>query len=559
MPLRTELGLRFAAVFLLAACSGAGVTACSSSGGGDSVDPDAGAPADDDAGATDPDAAPVPCVGTPAECAVQWEQAASDRYDGLLANPTDLAVFLKGMPKGGDLHNHLTGAVYAETYLDWARTDGDCVSSTTSSVVFSSSCGGANVAIPTSGDVYDQIVRAWSMKDFVAGSESGHNHFFSTFGKYGVVAGVHRDDDFADVLKRAADENEVYVETMFNLGKNVSTLASSTWSAAVTADVLETFYDQLIAAPTFAAKVTADVKVVNDAASTYRDTLGCSGSSAPPACNVGLRFIAQVSRTGALDGIFGQLVSAYEMAAQTPSLVALNLSSPEDDVDSLKNYAIHMAMLDFLYNKYTVTKKSPLHVTLHAGELAPAFLPSGYETANTFHVKDAVAVGHAERIGHGIDILSETDPSAIMDDMAARGVMVEVCLSSNAQILEVSGANHPLSEYMKHNVPVALATDDQGVSRSSMAGEYMRAATDQKLTYRQLKTMARTSLEHAFLPGASLWTSLTDATPVADCAATDTMGVGDPATDACKAFLDANERAATQWELERRFRAFESQ
>ena len=34
---------------------------------------------------------------------------------------------------------------------------------------------------------------------------------------------------------------------------------------------------------------------------------------------------------------------------------------------------------------------------------------------------------------------------------------------------------------MKHNVPVALATDDQGVSRSSMAGEYLRAALDQKI------------------------------------------------------------------------------
>ena len=136
--------------------------------------------------------------------------------------------------------------------------------------------------------------------------------------------------------------------------------------------------------------------------------------------------------------------------------------------------------------------------------------------------------------------------------------MVEVCLSSNTQILQVSGTAHPLALYLAHGVPVALATDDQGVSRSSLAGEYQRAALDQHLSYRQLKTLARTSLEHAFLPGASLWATLGTA-PVTACAPTDTMGVGDPPNTTCAAFLAGSERATTQWELERRFLVFESQ
>jgi adenosine deaminase len=73
----------------------------------------------------------------------------------------------------------------------------------------------------------------------------------------------------------------------------------------------------------------------------------------------------------------------------------------------------------------------------------------------------------------------------------------------------------------------------------------------------QLKLLARTSLEHSFLPGASLWTTI--GTPVAACAATPTMAVGDPANSACSAYLAASEKATTQWELERRFLAFESQ
>src|SRR5689334_8576339 len=62
-----------------------------------------------------PDAA-LDC-GTPAQCMAQWEQAASDAYDAALGDPTALKDFLHAVPKGGDLHNHLTGAVWAETYL----------------------------------------------------------------------------------------------------------------------------------------------------------------------------------------------------------------------------------------------------------------------------------------------------------------------------------------------------------------------------------------------------------------------------------------------------------
>ena len=103
-----------------------------------------------------------------------------------------------------------------------------------------------------------------------------------------------------------------------------------------------------------------------------------------------------------------------------------------------------MAMLDFLYRRYTEPGLSPLQITLHAGELTAAYLPPG-STANTFHIRRAVQVGHAARIGHGVDVMSETDPAALLDELAARDVLVEVCLSSNDQILEVRGAAHPLA------------------------------------------------------------------------------------------------------------------
>lgn len=516
-------------------------------------------PAGPDAGMT-PDAPTTPaCEGkTPAECGAAWEQAAADKFDAVKGDRGQLGTFLKGMPKGGDLHQHLSGAVYAETYLDWGKTDGDCINSTTYASVFSNQCSAQTMPVPTMGAFYDAIVRAWSMKDFVATpTNTGHDHFFSTFGKYGAIAGAHRDDSIANVLERAADENQLYIETMFNLGKNLGSLAASTWTQPVTAATLETFYTQLKASPQFTQQLNADVAVVADAAASYRAILGCDDQASPPACDVKVRFIAQISRTGALDTVFGQLVSAFEMAAKNPNIVGANLSSPEDDTTSLNNYDLHMQMIAFLRTKYTQTGASPLHITLHAGEVTPKYLPAG-SNHNTFHVKSAVEIAKTERVGHGVDIATETGSAALMAKMAADGVAVEICLSSNDQILEVKGTAHPLAAYMAAGVPVVLATDDQGVSRSSLANEYVVAALDQKLTYRQLKRITRDSLEHSFLPGASLWTSVAQAAPVAPCTPTATMGVGDAPSEGCQQFLDTSERAALQWELERRFRVFEA-
>src|SRR5262249_1579804 len=155
---------------------------------------------------------------------------------------------------------------------------------------------------------------AWSMQGFVAGAENGHDHFFATFGKFGAIAGAHRYDSIADLLKRADSENQVYIETMFNLGTNVGSLAASVFSGTVTEAALPGFYDMIINDATFASKVDADVAVVTSAENGYQNALGCNSGNPQSACNVDVRFIAQISRTGANDQIFGQMVGAFEMA-----------------------------------------------------------------------------------------------------------------------------------------------------------------------------------------------------------------------------------------------------
>jgi adenosine deaminase len=103
---------------------------------------------------------------------------------------------------------------------------------------------------------------------------------------------------------------------------------------------------------------------------------------------------------------------------------------------------------------------------------------------------------------------------------------------------------------MAHNVPVALATDDPGVSRDDMTNQYMRAVQDQGLTYEQLKQIARNSLEYSFVEGESLWKnhSYDDRAEACD----------HDESPQCSSFLARNTKARLEHDLELRFRDFEA-
>ena len=115
-----------------------------------------------------------------------------------------------------------------------------------------------------------------------------------------------------------------------------------------------------------------------------------------------------------------------------------------------------------------------------------------------FHIRSAVEEGHAERIGHGVDVMQEDRPYDLLKEMATKRVMAEINLTSNDVILNVKGADHPLPMYRLYHVPVALSTDDEGVSRINLTHEYVRAAMTYPLTYSDFKQMVRTGLEHSF-------------------------------------------------------------
>jgi adenosine deaminase/adenosine deaminase CECR1 len=84
--------------------------------------------------------------------------------------------------------------------------------------------------------------------------------------------------------------------------------------------------------------------------------------------------------------------------------------------------------------------------------------------------------------------------------MKPHHIAVEINLTSNDLILGVRGANHPLPVYRKYGVPIVLSTDDEGVSRTHLTQEYQRAVLTYGLSYADLKTIVRNSIEYSFLP-----------------------------------------------------------
>ncbi len=468
------------------------------------------------------------------------EARASAAFDAALKNRAALRLFLQAMPKGGDLHNHLSGTPYAEDFLAWADADGLCVTTDVQPALASGPCDApgrkpARGLAKADPALYARALNSLSMLNYNPGADgaqaSGHDQFFSTFGRFGAVTESNLPAMLAVVREYAAGDHVGYVETSVNPGA-IYDLVNKVRGSAWDGDFDKAFAALEPGIPDLVAKVRAEM----DAAEVESDRrLGCQTQKPRQgACAVALGYQAFAVRILPPQVVFAQLTAAFALADGDPRFVGVNIVAPEDNPTSLADYRLHMRMLGYLHARYPKVKLS-----LHAGELTLGLVPP---RDLSFHIREAVEVAGAARIGHGVDIAHEAEARELLKRMARDKVAVEINLTSNDVILGVKGADHPLHLYRKAGVPVVLSTDDEGVSRIDLTNEYLRAATEQGLTYRDLKAIARDSLEYAFVPGKSLRGATECAKP----------------GKACEAFLGANPKAQLQWKLERDFEAFEA-
>jgi len=518
----------------------------------------------------------VLCWGTSAGWAAERtaqsrEGQIAEYFDSIRQDPNLLVVFLLEMPKGGDLHNHLSGAIYAESMIQWAKEQAECVDPSTyvlSAGTNSPSGGGMTCVAPlvpaetalSNPVLYRSMVDAWSMRDWQLSGQSGHDHFFDTFEKFGAATHGNTGPMLAETAARAASQNEIYQELMFTpTGTPFRTMlaADGVKSIRLTDDASTealTALRKALLENGMSGAVQDAIQQTNEAEKSRDAKLGCDTSKKQPGCTVTQRYLFQVLRGLPKQIVYAQMVLAFELAMADPRFVGLNMVMPEDYYIPMHDFPLHMRMMHYLHSQYP-----SIPVSLHAGELAYGLVPP---EGLRFHIHDSVKIAGAERIGHGVDVMNETNALQLMQEMSGndgkKPVMVEICLTSNDVILGVRGKQHPLHEYMQTGVPVALATDDEGVSRSDMSHEYLRAAEDQKLSYTDLKRSARNSLQYAFIQGTSLWSNPKKFEPVKECSE---LKTGAAITKTCRDYAGdrTNKKAALQLKLEEQFRAFESQ
>ena len=495
----------------------------------------------------------------PAPGANGSEQRAAHAYEVARANPLELHAFLMRMPKGADLHYHLSGGIYAESFIRYAAEDGLCVDLARHAFVrvpvaaqsfpTQPACGEGMAPASkafTDQNLYDSLIDAFSMRSFVPyAGVSGHDHFFDTFGKFGGTSHVHAWQSLDEVAARAAIQNEQYLELMDT--------PDFTHAAIIARQI--GWHDDMsqLRLELLAHGLRDDIALAraarDEAEASRRKIEHCGEAQEAPACKITVRYIYQILRGFSKEQVFAQTLLGFETISDDPRFVGINFVMPEDGTTSMADYGVQMKMVGFLHGLYP-----KVHISLHAGELAEGLVPP---EGLCCHIRLAVEDAHAERIGHGVDVMHEDRPYELLKEMAAKHVMVEVNLTSNDVILGVTGKDHPFPIYRKYHVPVALSTDDEGVSRIDLTHEYVRAAETYALSYTDLKQMVRTSLEHSFLPGASLWREPDSFSRESAACASDLAGGATPSAG-CAGFLKSSDKAEQQWELERRFREFES-
>jgi hypothetical protein len=507
------------------------------------------------------------------------------QYDATVASaPLTLVAMMKAFPKGGDLHNHLSGSIMPEDYITMGIADGDCYGPATKDrkdpKILAIKTRGKDGTCET-GDQrlsvlkqpeWDDLVRSLSMDRFAYPSiQAGHDQFFATFSRFGAVSGSRCDRGkmLAKMLVQAEMDSVSYVETVVSFqGTAVTDMAEELHKEHLSPeDYGDSTKWEGIVAMVKKAGLDAAVKAAREDLSLYlavmRDSLGCATAPTNPGCSVALRFHADVNRNSNYKDeadhkekpdyakMFTQAALAFALAAEDERVVGVNLLSGEDLPYSMKAFPTQMKFLGTFHTRYP-----KVSIALHGGELTPCFVGSGNPALLT-HLTESIAAG-AKRIGHGVSFayLDPAQKQQVASLMLKENVLVEIALASNAQILGVAGAEHPFTQYFRdYKVPAAMATDDEGVSYANFTSEWVYAYLQYHLSYAEAVRLARLSLQHSFLPGQSLWQGEAGEAIVSEC---QTVAAGSPvsAESACGAFLNVNAKAKLQWDLEARLVRF---
>ena len=483
-------------------------------------------------------------------------------FEEIKSNPVKLRNFMQKYPKGGDLHNHLSGAFYAESFIDLAISQGMCVhplSKALSAPPCKKDENGTEIGVligePASANEVNEygipnltgIIDQLSVRDYSLREVSGHDQFFSTFARFVSLVDGNRGDIVAEVSSRASRQNILYLELMQSLGM----FEVANW-AATNYETTSYEFTEILDHDYIDEQVIKVASTLDQIESRRREIQKCNGERANrfDGCDVEIRYLAQVIRTFSPIQVYAQTLFAFKLIEADPRVVGLNFVAPEDDPIALRDYRLHMSFISDISKQFTNFSNG---IALHAGELTLGLVPPKHLG---WHVRAAIMTAGAKRIGHGIDIAYEDDLNGLLKHMAEHSIAVEINLTSNDVILGISGAEHPFETYMEYGVPLTISTDDEGVSRIDLTNEYSRATTEYDLDYKTIRSLSRNAIQYSFLQGAPLFTNTLTGDVIEECSKDKNKG-GVTITDRCENFLSSSPKARLQWQLEQKISLFE--
>jgi adenosine deaminase len=430
---------------------------------------------------------------------IGFSQSAESYLEKIRNNEALLTAFFQQMPKGGDLHHHFSGSIYAEPLLERAIAEDFYLNLETMAVSKTKPEKGSwekFSSLNNKGklEYYEQqIMQTWSVKDY-NGSVPSDDQFFDSFMKFEPTIAGHFAEGMLELKKRAIAENVSYIETQLSTipcDMNVSDLADFNTKLRQAAEqkdekavlkLLDELYKSLQKKD---AKKYADDFNNNFIAKLHKDLKMDDDKFTMRYQNFVLRFMEPVD-------LFKNLVIAFISSSESKLTAGVNIVSPEHGQTSMKDYWLHMVMFKYCHSKFPNVK-----YTLHAGELTLGLVQP---EELTWHINDAIYVAGANRIGHGVDIAYEANSYDLLKYMAQKNIPIEINLVSNEFILKVKENRHPFTLYKEFNVPIVISTDDAGILRSNMTEQYVLLAKRYpEVNYETIKKYVYNSINYSFI------------------------------------------------------------
>lgn len=410
----------------------------------------------------------------------------SEIFEKVKRTREGLLNFLQLMPKSADLHHHLDGSCYYEDILEFGIERDLWFDPTTRRFAPPGTSPNliAAASLAREPEAWISFRNAFSAGAWIPGTGNGKSSFFGVFG---ALASVRYDEGrmLRKLLMRSAAENVFYEEI-------IAPVIPEHIIDALVAMLPEAWESNLYGAiQLLAGKLSEDSTASAVAAhlDNWERTADLTRLHVKPP---EFRYLGYALRNDCRARFLATAAAVFAATLFEPRIVGFSMAGGEDLPSSLEDFDFHMVVLNALRDQF-----GPVSSALHAGELTPDDCDA--DTLQN-RIRRSVLDGHARRVGHGISIKWEDDPESTLTALRSASAAVEICFASNEIILEVEPDDHPAMTYMQAGVPIVICTDDDAISRSSLAQEYVKAVSSLDLNYTQLKKLARFGLTHSFLP-----------------------------------------------------------